>query len=507
MIKHIATSLAIALCAVAFVSSLATASDLTIDPSNSPYTVSGSESWTNVNVITSGFLVVKDSGSLTITNTLTLAGFGAYGRGMLQDNGTISAATISFEIDSFFQQYGGTVTAGLFKMGNGGHSEYELYGGTLSTGSEQLGYNGVAIFSQSGGTHTVAGDVELGNNNNNNSDSEYRLSSGTYSIGGTLRLYDVAFSGASGTFLLNGGTLRASSITGAGTLVLNGGTLQAGADSALVSVQNVYVNNGGGVVDSNGVNITISSAVVHDTRLGESGDPIDGGLRKIGAGTLTLTGANTYTGATTVSAGTLQLARTGGGALNNTAAIVVENNGTLLFGGSNQVNQAPITLGTAGGEGTPAKIDGGGFSQGTGGTPAISSSGTVGLGALTLVSNAVLDMTGTSVLHFANSSSTSWTGTLSIYNWSGTLGTGGGAEQLLFGGDLTGLSSTQLQQVSFYSDNGSNLLSNSALILADGEIVPGTVAPVPEPATWMAGALTLMVVGYSQRRKLWRRAA
>jgi autotransporter-associated beta strand protein len=506
MLKHVVSSLAIALCAVAFVSSPAIADDLTIDPSNSPYTIgeSYSETWDNVNVVTSGFLRVEDSGSLTITNTLTFAGFGDYGRGMLQGNGTISAATVSFEIDTFFQQYGGTMTTSEFKMGGGGHSEYELYGGTLSTGSEKLGYNGVAIFSQYGGTHTVTGDVELGNCPNNASLSSYLLRGGTYSITGELRIYSLPNDGGNGTFNLDGGTLRASSISGLGTLNLYGGTVQAIASGTLISVSQAHVAAGGTttILDSNGFNVTITSSLVH-YHDPNSDDAPDGGLRKIGSGTLTLTGANTYNGATTVTAGTLQLARAGGVALSSTAAIVVQNNGTLLFGGSNQVNQAPLTLGTSGGGGTPAKIDAGGFSQGTGGTPATPNSGSVGLGALTLASNAVLDMTGTSVLHFADSSGSSWgTATLSIYNWSGTPGIGGGAEQLLFGGDLTGLSSTQLQQVSFYSDSGSILLSNSALILNDGEIIPGPMAPVPEPSTWVAGGLTLMVLGYSQRRRV-----
>ena len=50
-------------------------------------------------------------------------------------------------------------------------------------------------------------------------------------------------------------------------------------------------------------------------------NPIDGGVTKLGAGTLTLTGANSYTGLTTVKAGTLELGPsaqsqvlTGGGA-------------------------------------------------------------------------------------------------------------------------------------------------------------------------------------------------
>ena len=55
----------------------------------------------------------------------------------------------------------------------------------------------------------------------------------------------------------------------------------------------------------------------------------DGGLTKIAAGTLTLTAANTYTGTTTITAGTLQL---GDGTTNGSiAGTSIVNNATLIF--------------------------------------------------------------------------------------------------------------------------------------------------------------------------------
>ena len=62
------------------------------------------------------------------------------------------------------------------------------------------------------------------------------------------------------------------------------------------------------------------------------------GLRKDGANTLTLTGANTYTGTTTISAGTLQLGDGGStGSLATNSAIT--NNGNFTINRSNQVTQ------------------------------------------------------------------------------------------------------------------------------------------------------------------------
>ena len=74
-------------------------------------------------------------------------------------------------------------------------------------------------------------------------------------------------------------------------------------------------------------------------------------------------------------------------------------------------------------------------------------------------------------------------------------------EQILFGGTNSGLTTIQLNNISFYSGSGSGLLSGYATILADGEIIPGVMTAVPEPGTWLAGALALLAVGYTQRKR------
>ena len=68
---------------------------------------------------------------------------------------------------------------------------------------------------------------------------------------------------------------------------------------------------------------------------------------------------------------------------------------------------------------------------------------------------------------------------------------GGGTDQVYFGTDSTGLTGAQLAQVEFFSGAGTGDLG-SAIILADGEIVP-----IPEPSTWVAAALAAAVIGYS----------
>jgi autotransporter-associated beta strand protein len=148
------------------------------------------------------------------------------------------------------------------------------------------------------------------------------------STGGFVELGTIA--GNTGTLNLNGGTLFVDKvIAGAGTSIVNfnGGTFKAlNPNSAfLAGLTMARIRDGGAVIDSNGNDVSIGQPLGHSTISGDN--PTDGGLLKIGAGTLTLTATNTYTGATTVSAGTLALSGSISG------PVVVSAGGTLAAGG------------------------------------------------------------------------------------------------------------------------------------------------------------------------------
>jgi autotransporter-associated beta strand protein len=463
------------------------------------FAVSGSGSVTSTGDVTlnlyQGNFVVTSNGSLAANGTLTInGGQGRTHGGELSGNGSISAATISFTSDLGMTQSGGTMTAGLFKAGGGGTTTYNLTGGTLSTGSEQLGYNGRLWFNHDGGTHTVTGDVQLGYSAFNGAHSEYWLRGGTFSIGGALRLYSESFSGSKGTFHLYGGTLRASSVSGLGTLEMDGGTLQAGAGGAFLGVKRVTVTERGAVIDTNGFNVTtaaydntgVHSALINDTT--RQFPYTDGGLRKIGAGTLTLTGANTYNGATTVNAGTLAIS----GTLANTSGIVVNNGGTLALSGStgsNRIKDA-ATVNLAGGT-----LNLGGLSEGA--------AGTTGIGALTLTATSTIDfgdVAGVNLIQFGGVGSHAAGTVLNIENWQGIVGSFAMGDQLLFAG-------TSSSFTSLYSDPNSVLFNGVAGYGVHDfgsyyEVF--SMTPVPEPGTWAAGFLTAGLIAWTQRRRLFR---
>jgi autotransporter-associated beta strand protein len=148
--------------------------------------------------------------------------------------------------------------------------------------------------------------------------------------GGTVTTTSIQGGGGgtwSGTYNLNGGTLAwggvfATGPTAAGQtmmLNLNGGILQFTAGATVAGWSAINVDGGGAIIDTAGNAVTFTDALI-------AGDAFGGGLTKTGAGTLTLSGANNYTGNTTVNAGTLELAQP---VLAATAKVIVTNGAVL----------------------------------------------------------------------------------------------------------------------------------------------------------------------------------
>jgi fibronectin-binding autotransporter adhesin len=145
---------------------------------------------------------------------------------------------------------------------------------------------------------------------------------------------------ATGTLNLNGGTLTittsGSAIAGGGgpsTLEIGGGfTLKAGASSTtwIQNLTNARLKTGGVVFDTNGFDITVPQG------FSGTGTPA-GGLTKAGLGKLTLSGANTYAGPTTVNAGVLDIASSG--SISNLSSLT-------LSGGTLRSNSATSYTGT-----------------------------------------------------------------------------------------------------------------------------------------------------------------
>jgi autotransporter-associated beta strand protein len=168
----------------------------------------------------------------------------------------------------------------------------------------------------------------------------------------TFDLLSISSTASSGTLALNGGTLTVGSFVKTSinanqtaSLLFNGGVLKATASPnvflAALTGLSAKVQAGGAKIDDGGFAITISQPLIHDSALGSTND---GGLTKLGAGTLTLASSNGYTGGTTVSNGTLLVNNTVGSGT-GTGAVTVVSGATLAGSGS---MGGPVTIAGSG---------------------------------------------------------------------------------------------------------------------------------------------------------------
>ncbi|QLH72452.1 autotransporter domain-containing protein [Rhodopseudomonas palustris] len=144
---------------------------------------------------------------------------------------------------------------------------------------------------------------------------------------------------AGGT-LVTGGLINFNALNnfGSGRITLDGGGLQwATGTSTDVSSRLAAIGSGGATFDTNGSNVTFTS--------GLSGV---GGITKAGAGSLVLSTANTYTGATLINAGTLALS--GAGSIASSSGVTVGAGASFDISGIT----AGATIATLAGAGTVA---------------------------------------------------------------------------------------------------------------------------------------------------------
>ncbi|WP_266172048.1 autotransporter-associated beta strand repeat-containing protein [Dyella subtropica] len=139
----------------------------------------------------------------------------------------------------------------------------------------------------------------------------------------TTATYAGAISGAGSLSKIDDGTLILSGAnTYTGGTIISTGTLQVGNGGTTGAITGAVTDNGI-LAFNHSDNVSFGGAITGA-----------GSLTQSGSGTLTLTGANTYTGGTTISAGTLQGNSTSlQGNIANNAALVFNQTGTGTFAG------------------------------------------------------------------------------------------------------------------------------------------------------------------------------
>lgn len=262
----------------------------------------------------------KDFGYVNDTNTtLTLKSLTGHGA-IRTDAGGVSGSSVTRFI-TVNQSSGDTVFNGAILSHKSGASAVRsiTFEKTGASALELAGFIGKETSASAAGAAPVNLIANGGTLNITNSFNTTTTNTDAINIGAvTVTSGTLAFS--SQALLNNAGTAGASSIAmNGGTLRWNTGTTQdltAGTSSRLTLVDGKTAT-----FDTQGNNVSFSNAL--------GGGAIAASVVKTGSGTLTLAGNNTYTGTTTVSAGTLVI----NGSI-STGVVTVESGATLMGSGT-----------------------------------------------------------------------------------------------------------------------------------------------------------------------------
>ena len=300
---------------------------------------------------------------LGVASAITLAGgsFLYKGSDAVNSSETVGAMSAGFGTEAVTLTYNGTNTATLTAAS---FTHIANTGSTVLVNGVNLGKDGAASVSRfiitatptlagtTNGTSTginssvkntqivpfLVGEATLGTGGNGtatgtaNTFLTYNATTGLRPLNPTDEFTNNATTTGNNTYITAATT--AASTVSINSLVINGGNLTVSPGQTLTNTSGALLfassNTVGGAGNYTGAaenQITVNSGIT-----GTIGAAITGSqyLEKSGAGTLVLSGSNTYTSATTVTAGTLLLTGTN----NSTGATTVKSGATLILGGT-----------------------------------------------------------------------------------------------------------------------------------------------------------------------------
>ena len=364
--------------------------------SNGSAVLSGANTYSGTTIVSTGTLSLTGNRVAEATGGITVGNVNGSSATLNSSNGNYTVGTITVGSGNataagIFNQTGGSLTMTGTQMivgnlgsgtsaGTASSGTYHLSGGTLTgaasgtrgiilgtnhgtTGTFQLSGTGKLVmdssivmlgrsdfaatgstghFNQSGGTAEI-GTLTIAGGSGSGNAGHLNLSGGAFTAASFPSLATAANSHATLTF---GGSARVTlpalpTVRGAGstaTVHFDGGTLipTAASTTYLGGLTNAFVKSGGAKFEvPTGRNITVSQSLLADPATP------GGGLAKSGGGKLTLSGASSYTGNTTVSDGTFELLL--GGSLkfaptSNGATNKITGSGTLLLKGAMNID-------------------------------------------------------------------------------------------------------------------------------------------------------------------------
>jgi len=343
-----------------------------------------------------GYLILGGSSSITMSGDITKMG----GAGTTTAAITLNGASAILDMGSRTIGASGTLAIDTFNFQAGtlkNVAEFNAGGSITKSASTTATLAGNNAFT--GGVNLSAGQLNL------NSQTALGAAAGTFTIANGTTIDNTSGSAVqiannnpqnwTGNFTFAGGNGSLSALN------LGTGTVALGASSRTVTITDSTLTVGGTISGSAGV-----------------------GLTKTGGGTLTLSGANTYSGDTTISAGTLQLS----GGINR-----IKSNNNIIIAGTLDMGGNAQTFNSVTGGGS-ITTGGGGLTIGSAGASCAFSGVISDAGSLTKTGTGTLTLSGLSTY---SGGTTISEGTLLVNNTSGS-GTGSGLVTVTSGAKLGG---------------------------------------------------------------------
>ncbi len=282
---------------------------ITLGESGGALAANSGANLTIATVISGGSLTKTAGGTLTLSGANTYTGRTIVGGGTLviSNDANLGTNPSSFTADQLTLDGGTLLASGSFTFGNNRGITLGTNGGTLSCGGTSPFTVANAITGS--GNLTVAGSGSVVLSTANTYSGATVVSSGTLTLQHQNAIQNSTFGGGAGTLAFPN-TRGGHVFTFGG---LSGSTPLAIQDIVGHAVALSIGNNNAG---------TVYSGVLSGS----------GSLTKIGTGTLTLSGANTYAGPTTIVTGALEVSNTAGSATGR-GAVTVDSGATLTGSG------------------------------------------------------------------------------------------------------------------------------------------------------------------------------
>jgi len=349
-----------------------------LTPTTGALTVDGIVSGTgSLTMAGAGFLLLNGAntytgGTVLTAGTLQLGSNGALGGGGLVLNGgslqatgaaRIVAGPVTLQTNSAVVGSLGitfsnslTMSGGSFTITNALTSGSLLITGNvfLSTGvpagSQQLTFVGAGsteidgVIADNNGASTSANGVTLNTTGNLVLTGANTYTGRTISAGGGAIIVQAD---------QNFGAAPASPVVDSIILAQNGGTIEIQTGFTLNANRNIGIGSSAGGNFTGNVNVLTGQTftvpgVIADRTVNANGGAVTaanvGSLAKLGPGTLVLAGQNTYSGNTSVSAGTLLVSGSIGGISSTATTVSVSSGASLGLSGSGTITAGALTL-------------------------------------------------------------------------------------------------------------------------------------------------------------------